>query len=327
MWHFSDYVARVQPQVAIMESVQVAFTAGRELMQALRRNAEEKSGRRYELIHVMQNAIELGGAAKRPRYFMVLSQVPFGVEYPDVRRPTMRDIIGDLEDLPLTWQMQDYATGPTWWSADKRSSWEQVDGHQVSNAPVIRRGLDLQQAMGLIDPDFRDWPPGWNTPRLMREFDRRHGYLPHTWFQDRIEHFRGKDYFAGFAPLVRWKPDEPARVVHGAALQSVIHPWLPRTLTYREVARVMGFPDSWLISPLAPSGAPATWGKGITCQCGKWIGDWTRQSLLGEPGALNGVEIGDRERFIQTPRRPLRKDLQEYVRPATLDLQDMSAVS
>jgi hypothetical protein len=90
MHAFSNYVAAVRPQISIMESVRVAYTTGRPLMQELRANVERRTGLRYDLWHVFQNALELGGAAQRPRYFMVMSQVPFGVEYPRVH-PVMLD--------------------------------------------------------------------------------------------------------------------------------------------------------------------------------------------------------------------------------------------
>jgi hypothetical protein len=38
-----------------------------------------------------------------------------------------------------------------------------------------------------------------------------------------------------------------------------------------------------------------TWGKGITVDCGRWIGDWIKRALDGEPGSYVGAEIGDRE--------------------------------
>jgi hypothetical protein len=62
----------------------------------------------------------------------------------------------------------------------------------------------------------------------------------------------------------------------------------------------MGFPDNWLIKPLkSQANLRATWGKGISTQCGKWIGEWSRASLDGYPGSNRGVEIGDREWLVE----------------------------
>lgn len=97
-----SYGAKVKPQILVMESVRSAYSQGHELMRQLRDELEEQSGLRYEMYNVMQNAHNLGGAAIRPRYFLVLSQIPFGVEWPSVRRPLLKDVIGDLDGLSIT---------------------------------------------------------------------------------------------------------------------------------------------------------------------------------------------------------------------------------
>jgi hypothetical protein len=38
-----------------------------------------------------------------------------------------------------------------------------------------------------------------------------------------------------------------------------------------------------------------TWGKGITVDCGRWVGTWIKHALDGEPGSYRGDVIGDRE--------------------------------
>lgn len=63
----------------------------------------------------------------------------------------------------------------------------------------------------------------------------------------------------------------------------------------------MGFPDDWLIEPLRNvSGLAATWGKGITVDCGRWIGGWAKAALDESPGSFRGVEIGEREFLIDS---------------------------
>lgn len=297
MWSFSNYVAACQPQIAVMESVRVAFTTGRSLMQQLRDNVEEKTGLRYELYHVYQNAIDLGGSAQRPRYFMVMSRLPFGVEYPRVHTPMLRDVIGDLDGLRPTWELQPYRRPPTWWSKQARSDSGAVDGHIGANSPYVQRGIELLHANG-------DWPQGMAIARVYRQYYDKTGTLPPLSL-GQLPRLLEKDWFMGFTTMVRWREDRPARVITGAALQSVLHPWLPRTITNREAARIMGFPDDWRIQPLKSGGAKCqpTWGKGITVQCGKWIGDWVRNALDGTPGSINGETIGDHEHFIDVPKR------------------------
>jgi DNA (cytosine-5)-methyltransferase 1 len=294
MWSFSNYVASVRPQIAIMESVRVAYTTGRPLMQQLRDNVEAKTGLRYDLWHVFQNAVDLGGAAERPRYFMVMSQLPFGVEYPRVHRPVLRDVIEDLEGLDLTWELQPYRRPPTWWSKQARSDTGVVDGHTTSNSPYVQRAIELLHANG-------DWPQGVAIAKVYRQYYEKTGTLPPLSL-GQLPRLLEKDWFMGFTTMVRWRENRPARVITGAALQSVLHPWLPRTITNREAARIMGFPDDWRIIPLRGNAVQPTWGKGITVQCGKWIGDWARHALDGEPGSVTGELIGEREYFITAPR-------------------------
>jgi hypothetical protein len=121
----------------------------------------------------------------------------------------------------------------------------------------------------------------------------------------------------GFTTMVRWREDRPARVITGAALQSVLHPWLPRTLTNREAARIMGFPDAWRLLPLRGNAVQHTHGKGITVQCGKWIGGWVKNALDGSPGAITGEPDGDREYLITAPRVTGQS-------PIALDREDLS---
>ena len=87
-----------------------------------------------------------------------------------------------------------------------------------------------------------------------------------------------------------------APAVTGGALDAQIHWKYPRTLTHREIARLMGYPDDWRIAPLKENkGLAATWGKGVTVDCGKWLGTWLDASFNGSPGENTGEEIGERE--------------------------------
>lgn len=298
MWVLVEYAARVQPQILIMESVRQAFTGGRPLMQALRAKLEELTGLRYGLYHVMQDAIELGGAARRPRYFMVLSRVPFGVEYPVInRRPLLRDVWSDLRGHALTWENQPYRRPATFWSARSRANQTTFDGH------MNRRGTPIDRAMDLMAVANRNggWPAGWSIGRVAEHIYDTTGNLPRSW-----EHMMPKlltktpRFHMGFASITRWDPDKAGRVIMGSALDMVLHPWEDRMITHREAARVMGFPDDWLIKPLRhQANLRATWGKGISTQCGKWIGEWSRASLDGNPGSNAGVEIGEREWLVE----------------------------
>ena len=82
MWAFVSYVARAKPTIAAFESVQQAYVMGRPLMQQLRAYLEHETGLKYHLTHLFHNGLDHGGPANRPRYFWVVSQIPFGVEIP-----------------------------------------------------------------------------------------------------------------------------------------------------------------------------------------------------------------------------------------------------
>lgn len=297
MWSFVEFAARSRPTIAVFESVRQAFSGGRALMQALRAKLEETTGLRYDLYHVMHNAYDLGGAAVRPRYFWVASQVPFGVTYPTlIRRPKLRDVIGDLEGLSNTWEAQPYQRTASWWSASVRSDTYAVDGH------VTRYGLATQRALQLLDlanEKLNGWPPNWHIGQMAKYAWEHLNELPPLW-SHMIDKLIKIDFHMGFTSLTRWDMDRPGRVITGGALNLVLHPTENRTITHRETARVMGFPDDWKIKPLRGySALPLTWGKGITVQCGRWIGTQVLNSLHGVPGEVIGELIGERERLIR----------------------------
>lgn len=290
MWAFIDYASRVRPDVAVFESVQNAFTSadGHALMRALRTRLEDQTGHAYTLHHVRHNAIAVGGAAVRRRYFFLASRIPFGIERDKISRyPLLNDVIGDLDNLSPTWQAQPYRRPSSWWSTTRRSTEGSVDGHVGLANPLIRRIQDLMAGV--------HWQPGKAIGEVCRDHWDKHGRLPDSWKASE-EKIVKNDFFMGFTTPVRWRGDNYGRVVTGGGLHNIIHPYLDRTVTHREVARILGFPDDWRILPLrGVSGLNMTWGKGITVDCGRWIGRWIRAALDGEPGSYAGEPIGDRE--------------------------------
>jgi site-specific DNA-cytosine methylase len=290
MWAFADYASRVRPHVAVFESVANAYTSsdGHQLMLSLRGRLEDRTGLRYTLHHVRHNAIAVGGAAIRRRYFWLVSRVPFGVERPShTRYPVLNDVIEDLETLAPTWQAQPYRSPATWWSEPRRSTNGSVDGHLGLDNPLTRRMRDLLTGV--------DWPAGMAIGEVARRYYEKHNKLPDSW-RATEEKVVKNDFFMGFTTPVRWDGRRYGRVITGGGLHNVVHPRLDRTITHREAARILGFPDDWKILPLrGVSGLNMTWGKGITVDCGRWIGDWIKRALDGEPGSYVGAEIGDRE--------------------------------
>lgn len=304
MWAFAEYVARAKPYVAAFESVQQAFTneGGLELMRNLRRKLEDDTQDSWTLYHVRHNAIGLGGAAVRRRYFWVVARVPFGVSPPVIRRvPLLRDVVGDLANLSDSVVAQPYRAPAHWWAEPRRTTDPgAVDGHVRVRNPLTNRLGSLMAAV--------DWKPGASVGEVLRQCYDTRGELPKPW-DSQLDKLIKNDFFMGFTTPVRWDGDKPARVITGGGPVMVIHPWLNRTITFREVARIMGFPDAWRIAPLVGTpGHSQTWGKGITVDCGRWIAGWVRSALEGNPGDYVGEPMGEREydiNFTNTYRSTL----------------------
>jgi hypothetical protein len=229
---------------------------------------------------------------------MVLSQLPFGVEYPPVGRvPLLHDVWSDLRDHPLTWEAQPYRRPATWWTAKPRRDCTTFDGHMVHRGLPIRRALDLYDMVA----DNGGWPPGWSIGRVAEHCYDTTGRLPDSWTHMIPKLLTKKPRFhMGFASITRWDPNKYGRVIMGSALDMVMHPWEARTITHREAARVMGFPDDWKIKPLrGNAGLRHTWGKGISVQCGRWIGEQVVRALDGAPADYLGEPIGEREWLVE----------------------------
>lgn len=295
MRDFVEYAGRVKPEIAIFESVQQAYGQGLELMRSLRDRLEELTDRRYTLYHVLHNALSVGGPAMRKRYFWVASQVPFGVEVPQLDRiPVLEDVIGDLQGLDQRWDSQRYRLDPTWYTKRLRdryadgSDW--VDGHVSLDVPSVRRTLELRDGV--------DWQSGEYIHTVLRRYFNTHADLPKSWHH-KLDQLKNRDFQIGFTVPMMWRPDRHARVVTGGTLLLGVH-WAERRMfSHRETARIVGFPDSWCIESLRGTpGLFMTWGKGITVDCGRWIAEWARQALDGRPGALTGDEISINERLI-----------------------------
>lgn len=297
MWAFSSYVAKARPIIAAFESVQHAFKLGRPLMQQLRARVEKDTGIKYNLTHLMHNGASLGGAANRPRYFWVISQIPFGVEYPEPDVvPTFKESIGDLRGLADTWEKQAYKFPESWWSHRRRSADGTVDGH------AMRKLTHYTRVMALLDALDGDWPQGWREEDAARFIYEKDGRLPDAWASQE-ERLVKRNFDMGFNQMQRWYEDRPCRVITGGALSQAMHPNEPRLFTNREAARIQGFPDTWRLWPLRDvRNLHRTWGKGIPVDAGRWFGYWVKKALDGEPGHMIGEPVGERERLLQVDK-------------------------
>lgn len=307
MWDFVDYVAKVRPQIAAFESVVPAFSRedGRKLMRDLREYLEVITGERWDLTHVKHDAAAVGGPCTRRRYFWVAHRVPFRIDHSPVHlQATWRDAIFDLTDMKSdTWSWQPYGVDypPTLWATRQVRAFNGTDG---MFAPPFddKRGTRIKVLL-----EEENWGPGETYEVVLRRRVERMGGDPgFPWTPDEIHHHAVKQWQSGYFPIIRWDPDKPGHVIYGGAINNVIHPWLPRRLTHREVARAMGFPDTWRIEPLAADkGLKDYWGKGITVQCGEFLGRYLKLAVEGDVSDLpEGQQVGDREYLYEVkPKR------------------------
>jgi site-specific DNA-cytosine methylase len=298
---FMKYAGRVAPKVIVFECVQQAYTQGRDAMNKYRLMVEEISGKKYDLYHVKQNNLQLGGFSYRPRYFWVAVRkgMKFGAQVVEpAELPKIMDIIGDLAKLPQQWEEQKYIEKHSKFTKSLRSQNGKVNGHIGKNTIHAQR---IQEVFDLIGNE------GWEGNgdlggALKKAVEANDGKFPQRWVDISPRVIR-KNYKLGFSQPYRWKEDHWCNVLTGSALDHVVHPTEPRLLTHRECARMQGLPDDWDIEGAKEySSMQAVWGKAVPVQAAKWLGDAVVASLSGEPNGPQGELIGDREWLIDTDR-------------------------
>jgi site-specific DNA-cytosine methylase len=283
LYSFVSYTAAVRPEVAIFESVQSAGKMGEPLMRLLWQNLRAESGLDYELTLVFMNAALVGGNCIRPRMFWVAHRRPFGVNLPRETPLTLREVIGDLPD-------EEDWDNPAW-------------GHRTIGGKTTRR---IERTIRDLRAAGHDWKPGERLSDAFKRFIADGGAIPDYWYVELADGSRRalshatRDHL--YVP-VRAKPDVPFGVIVGDALSRVIHPWAPRTITYREAARLMGLPDYWSLRPMVEAKQAPWLGKGIPVASGRWIAEWARASMAGAPGEYAGVEVEPGYRMVDVTTR------------------------
>jgi site-specific DNA-cytosine methylase len=176
------------------------------------------------------------------------------------------------------------------WAATKRSFDGLIDGH------VYMQNLSQKRMEFLMKTG--KWTPGKQYSDLMRELYESNIELDRDMFKPYSSMVEQDFQFGWRSPYVI-RPDWTCPVITGNGGGGIGHYAEHRILTQREVARLMGFPDNWLIEPnqrykYLNSG----WGKGVTVDVGRYFGTWAGRSINGEPGSVTGELIGERERLI-----------------------------
>lgn len=274
-------------EIISFESVQQAYTTGRELMQNLRALIEEESGQEYDITHVMMSGASVGNAQARHRYYFVAHRIPFGVDRPQPRKvATYRDAIGDLVGQELTWEEQNYVNDPTAYVEE----WHlrRPDGKVAGHMPHLN---EKTRFVALMNDVIDGWEPGVKMKALIESLDEppptlleRFPYTKETWRDLR-----------GWQWPTRIDPDRPGYVIAGGGASKFVHWEEPRFLTVRELSRLMGYPDTWnWPDGISVDNAGKLIGKCCPVTSGFWLSWWVANALEGTPGE-KGKEVGDRE--------------------------------
>lgn len=289
-------------EIIAFESVQQAYSTGRELMWRLRDIIEAISGQQYDLTHVKMSGASVGAAQYRHRYYFVAHRIPFGVDHPKPRHVvTYRDALEDLQGLNLQWNDQPYV----WKIGDPGSTFgdrlRRSDG-QVSDHMAYTSNRDVSLLEELEDI----LAPGQSVKDLIENMDTPPQVLldrfPYT--ADDYRELRGWQWFK------RIDPDKPGFVVSGGGAGDFVHWKEPRFLTVREISRLMGYPDSWRWPEEVSSVnvASALVGKCCPVNSGKWISEAVADALDGNP-QNNGMA----DEILGSPQN------REYLHNSSLD--------
>jgi site-specific DNA-cytosine methylase len=311
MWSSARYAARHSPDVFMFESVTGAFKIGRGLMQNLRDELEKISGERYTLTHWLHDGCVMGAPTSRQRYMFVAvkGDAPFAVtpvdDYAVENFTPMWEAVRDLEGLKI--QMPDQPLVNAKRAGDWGRARHRADG--AVDGLWFYTGLWTRRILGTVTA-LRDhgniWPEGGGQSNAMRKLYQIGGEVQLSQVlenPDLAKRFIDNDF--NFGPYAASREVRKAMntLIAGGGTGNHIHPTEDRFLTYRELARVQGWPDDLRIdfdtSVYGKEKLESVWGKAVGCLVGEHAGseavDWVNGNTAGK---MSGELIGDREWLI-----------------------------
>ena len=261
-----EYAAKCSElQVVVFESVQQAGKQGLPLMRDLRIKLESLTGLSWDLHHVFHNNLSVGGVCNRPRYFWVASRVPFGVLPACPRDP-----------IPMSVEVLCASTPG-------------IDGNHTPSTKEARRIKSLLETGELMGPREAIQEA---AGRFVEKYGMDALKQLDAWDTSRLEYFARRGFRKDQYAPARWDANKPCPVITGK-IQESISPTEPRCITYREAARVLGYPEDWKLCDYTTD---AWLGKGIPVASGRWIADSVKLSIEGDLSELlPGTLTGDRE--------------------------------
>ena len=254
IWDLCLYGVHVGADVICWESVQQAYTAGRPLIDRL--IAEVFSAKSYRIAHVFVTTSALGSCQDRKRYFFVAYRGgEFNVEPPSP--PLWHTTVGDCLATYMNRYVNVANTGNKGVPYIEDTCNVLVDNDKVC-VPLLREGEGMHDIM-----------------------DRHYERLPDN-YQSRVA-FATSNIPFGLHCVHRLKWDGVCPTLH-TGCRNWIHPRRDRTLTIRELASLMSWPED--ISPIGPKPVEQIV-KGVCPEAGAWIADALAKCATGWWGNLN----------------------------------------
>lgn len=252
-------------RVVIIETLLSAFYHDAEFFTGLVDSVTEHG---YRATHLLLDSRLHGSAQMHKRYYLVLSTAPFGVSLSrPAEFPVLLSAINDLESAPLQWE------GTT------------ADGHMPPPHPFTSLALDLLQGDTAVP-----WMPGDTLSQVVQRFYWKNSTLPASWEHLQEGMVRTNFKMQKIEDCKRWNGGEYAPSFNSSGNKITYHPTQNRLLTYREAARLMGYPDEWRLEPTRyDSDLHQTWARGPSIYTARWVLEWVRNSLDGQPGPTTGT--------------------------------------
>jgi site-specific DNA-cytosine methylase len=282
----AEIAALIRPRVWGFESVQQAGTTGRDLIEWLDQNYG-KGYRRAELYH---NAAQFGNAQHRRRVIFLWYADDLKLPVEEVTsqwiwrgdHATTEDALrgrGAYGDMGL-WDLWDL----------EAKNYPNIDGFDTiakveAASPWIEGKHDNGDVIGMF-PVLNHWYKTVTDPylecsvKLVKEGHSMNG-LPEAMLEehgyDEFAEKKSMDIsFSWHAPR-KLHRKKACPVIYSAS-GKFMHPAHARPLTVRELARIMGFDDSWAV--LGPDPI-AQLGKGICVHVGRWLGHLIKACVTG----------------------------------------------
>ena len=207
---FWQYVELLEPDWVIMENVP-GFTSLSEGYY-FNRAKETAKNLGYRVEHNILNAADYGVPQIRHRFIFIATKTDYIIPWPKPK----------FFENPKEWQKPYRTVGEVLTNLDSKASYETYPNHiPPKHHPIIVERFSYILEGKKLDPDILPdrLKPGLKTGKLV------------------------KNYSHVFRRLDRLKPSTAMVPGHNAF---PIHPWLNRTLTIREVARIQTLPDNYV---------------------------------------------------------------------------------